>query len=81
MADAIHKLGVYLSPDGWRWRKVNAGNHENVASGEAYDGPGPRGAIRGAFDANPDVAELTVYPMSGDPYVVTRDGFSGEREL
>lgn len=74
-------MDVYLAPDGWRWRKRDAGNHKNVSSGEAYDGPGPHGAVRGAFDANPEVAEVTIHPMSGEPYVVTREDFSGEQEL
>lgn len=75
-----HEMDVYIAPDGWRWRK-SGGNHEPIASGEQYPGPGPRDAIRGAFDANPEVAEVTVHPMSGNPYVVTREEFSGEREL
>jgi hypothetical protein len=75
-----HEVDVYLAPDGWRWRKRDGGNHKVVSSGEAYEGPGPRGAVRGAFDANPEVTEVTIHPMSGNRYTVTRDDFSGEDE-
>lgn len=57
-------------PPQWYWHKKST-NGEKVSDGEGYTRE--HDAIRGAFDANPEIEEVRVY--SDPPKTVTREAF------